>query len=387
MKLGQFLQMKLRKVEKPNQPYLRLGVKSHGKGTFTTIVEDPNKISMSHLYRVRSGDLIVSITFAWEGAIAIVGDDEDGALVSHRFPTYTFDENIVVSDYFKYLMLSKKFFYKLGLISPGGAGRNRVMSKKDFLKLKVLVPPMPEQRKIVKIFSTWDEAITLTEKLIEALQQRKNGLMQRLLTGDVRFSEFDFHPWSESNIGEMCKTYSGGTPSRSTKSYYGGSIPWIKSGEINKKIITETEETLTEDGLNNSSAKIVEIDTVLLALYGATAGKIGITKIRATTNQAILAIIPTSEQLTNQYLFYELDFQMPIILRKLQGGQPNLSAKLVKNSQIKIPPLPEQRKISEILQTSDKEIDLQTKKLAAIKEQKKGLMQRLLTGQNRVTVD
>jgi len=184
--LGQFLKMKLRKVEKPDTAYLRLGVRSHGKGTFTTIVEDPRKVSMSHLYQVREGDLVVSITFAWEGAIAMVEKDGDFAHVSHRFPTYKFDTKLVVPEFFRYLMHTPRFFYDLGGVSPGGAGRNRVMSKRNFLKIKVKVPSVKEQKRIGDTLMTLDRELNLLEAKLEKLENEKQGLMQKLLTGEVR---------------------------------------------------------------------------------------------------------------------------------------------------------------------------------------------------------
>ena len=129
VQLGDFLENVRRKIEKPNSAYTRMGLRSHGKGTFTEIVEDPSSNAMDFLYEVKSDDLIVNITFAWEQAIAIVSDDDDGALVSHRFPTYEFDRDRAISEFFRYLMLTKRFLYQLDLITPGGAGRNRVMSK------------------------------------------------------------------------------------------------------------------------------------------------------------------------------------------------------------------------------------------------------------------
>jgi type I restriction enzyme, S subunit len=188
MELGQFLKPVVRKVEKPKDGYLRLGLRSHGKGTFKSTMDDVDSeaVAMTHLFKVKEGDLIVNITFAWEGAIAIVGKDGDGALVSHRFPTYEFDTKKILPEYFRYVMLTKRFFYDLGLISPGGAGRNRVMSKKDFLKLRVKVPSIEEQGKIGQTLVTADEYINSLSKKLELLQQQKRGLMQRLLTGQVR---------------------------------------------------------------------------------------------------------------------------------------------------------------------------------------------------------
>jgi type I restriction enzyme S subunit len=189
MRLGDFLKMELRKVEKPQDAYLRLGIRSHGKGTFLSDIEDPDSVAMTHLYEVREGDLIVSITFAWEGAIALVGPDGNGALVSHRFPTFVFNAQKVLPEFFKYLMLTDRFFYDLGLISPGGAGRNRVMSKRDFQKLRVKVPSVLEQKKIGSLLSAVDDYIDALSEYLEQLQHQKKGLMQRLLTGEIRVRE------------------------------------------------------------------------------------------------------------------------------------------------------------------------------------------------------
>jgi len=171
---------------KPVEAYLRLGIRSHGKGTFTSVVDDPETIALTHLFLARKDDLIVNITFAWEGAIALVGPDGDGALVSHRFPTYVFDISKMLPEYFKHLMVTDRFFYELDLISPGGAGRNRVMNKGDFLKITVAVPDIEEQKKIAGVLGGMDEQIALLKKYLEKLKEQKKGLMQKLLTGEIR---------------------------------------------------------------------------------------------------------------------------------------------------------------------------------------------------------
>ncbi len=186
VRLGTFLHPKFRKVVKPSGAYLRLGIRSHGKSTFTSIVDDPETIALTHLFQARKDYLIVNITFAWEGAIALVGPDGDGALVSHRFPTYVFDTSKMLPDYFKHLMVTDRFFYELDLISPGGAGRNRVMNKGDFLKITVTVPDIEEQKKIAGVLGGMDEQIALLNKYLEKLKVQKKGLMQKLLTGEIR---------------------------------------------------------------------------------------------------------------------------------------------------------------------------------------------------------
>ena len=173
-------------VNKPSEPYNALGIRSHCKGTIVKPIEDPKKIAMDTLYEVKENELIVNITFGWEGAITLLSKKDEGKLVSHRFPTYKFNEEYTIPDYFKHLIKTKWFVFQLGLLSPGGAGRNRVLSKKDFLKLKVLLPPVEEQRKIADFLNSLDDEINLLNNELNQLKEQKRGLMQLLLTGIVR---------------------------------------------------------------------------------------------------------------------------------------------------------------------------------------------------------
>lgn len=175
-----------RKMKKPSNSYLRVGIRSHGKGTFNTFIEDPNKVDMTHLYQVREGDLILNITFAWEGAIALAEKKDDYGFVSHRFPTYGFKKSRIHPYYFKYYMTTSRFFYDLGVVSPGGAGRNRVLNKKSFLKLPIEIPSLNEQKKISEILLNIDNEIELLKNKRKDLNKQKQGLMQKLLTGEVR---------------------------------------------------------------------------------------------------------------------------------------------------------------------------------------------------------
>lgn len=179
-KLGKFLVPTLREILKPQYKYLAIGIKSHCKGTFQKPNSDPDKIAMDKLYLVKENDLIVNITFAWEGAIAIVKKEDENGLVSHRFPTYTFKETITNSHFFQYIIIQKKFRYMLDLISPGGAGRNRVMSKKDFLQLKWKLPCIEEQTKIANFLSSIDSKIEKVQNQLKQTKEFKKGLLQRM---------------------------------------------------------------------------------------------------------------------------------------------------------------------------------------------------------------
>lgn len=184
--LENFIKPVVREVPKPDVPYLGIGLRSHGKGTFLKHDEQPEKNSMDKFYVVSPNDLIVNITFAWEQAIAIVRPEDDGALASHRFPTYTFIQEKGHPDFFRFYILQPRMKFMLEMISPGGAGRNRVMSKSDFIKLEFLLPEFKEQTAIAQVLQAADKEISLLKAKAEKLREQKKGLMQVLLTGKVR---------------------------------------------------------------------------------------------------------------------------------------------------------------------------------------------------------
>ena len=152
--------------------------------------------------------------------------------------------------------------------------------------------------------------------------------------------------WTYKKLGEVCETSSGGTPSKNHKEYYeGGTIPWLRSGEVGQGLIYSSELFITELGLQNSSAKIFPIDTVVIAMYGATVGQVGILKREMATNQAICGILP-NESLYPLFLLYCLKSKKPLFLKDAVGGaQPNISQNIIKNTSIPIPPLSEQERI------------------------------------------
>jgi type I restriction enzyme S subunit len=186
-KLSDCLNYTPREVPKPSSSFFALGIRCHAKGIFHKNDFEPEDLAMDVLYKVRENDLIVNITFAWEHAIAIAGKQDDGGLVSHRFPTYTFKTDNAIHEFFRYFILQKKFKYQLDLISPGGAGRNRVMSKKDFPKIEVRVPDIEEQKAIANFLDKSFDELSLLRIKLEKLRLQKQGLMQVLLTGRKRF--------------------------------------------------------------------------------------------------------------------------------------------------------------------------------------------------------
>jgi type I restriction enzyme M protein len=159
-------------------------------------------------------------------------------------------------------------------------------------------------------------------------------------------------------IGDVFKTSSGGTPLRNKSEYYeNGSIPWLKSGEVAQGYIYQAEEFITEEGLKNSSAKLFPVNSVLVAMYGATAGQVGILKFEATTNQAVCAIYP-NEKAIPEYLYCILKQQtQAFVALSGGGGQPNISQQIIKDFEIPIPPLEIQQQIVAEIESYQKIID------------------------------
>lgn len=187
--------------------------------------------------------------------------------------------------------------------------------------------------------------------------------------------------WACERLSDLTKSFAGGTPDRSNPEFFSGAIPWVKSGEVNSRKITSTEEHISESALAASSAKMVERGAVLVAMYGATAGKIARLHVDAATNQAVLSIRATaSSRLDNGYLFWVLETNAEKLLAMCQGAaQPNLSKGLIDGLPIGCPPLLEQQKIAAILTAIDEKLDLIARQISATQTLKQGLMQTLFT--------
>ncbi|WP_449576055.1 restriction endonuclease subunit S [Lelliottia nimipressuralis] len=192
--------------------------------------------------------------------------------------------------------------------------------------------------------------------------------------------------WELSTIGKISDVSSGGTPSRNNEAYWNGNIPWVTTAEVQFKIIEDTVEKITEEGLANSSAKLFPVGTILMAMYGQgkTRGQVAKLGIEASTNQACAGIV--------LHTGYEVDFYYQFLISQYEniremansGGQQNLSGGIVKSIPVPAPPLTEQKKIAQILSTWDKAISVTENLLANSQQQKKALMQQLLTGKKRL---
>ncbi|MDY5122959.1 MAG: restriction endonuclease subunit S [Treponema sp.] len=249
------------------------------------------------------------------------------------------------------------------------------LHNEDLSGLQIKVPSLAEQQKIADFLSNVDSIITAETKILKTLQKKKKALMQKLFTQQLRFKSddgTDFPAWEEKKLGDVCETYSGGTPKSGTAEYYGGEIPFIRSGEISSN---KTELFLTEKGMENSSAKMVSKGDILYALYGANSGLCSISKIDGAINQAILCIKTNeNKRFLCNYLQYQREY---FYSTYLQGGQGNLSGKLVESFIIPLPCKEEQQKIADCLSSMDSLIQTQQKVVTTWQQRKKALLQQM----------
>ena len=290
--------------------------------------------------------------------------------------------------------------------ASGTSNSMKNISKDNFLSTEVPMPPLTEQKKIARILSSVDSKLALIDQQITTTQTLKKGLMQKLFTQGVGTQDADgrWQPhtefqetelgripvgWKCLPLSKVARISSGGTPARGEPSFWNGEIPWVTTGEIFFNTIFKTKENITVSGQENSSAKLFPVGTVLMAMYGQgkTRGQVAKLGIEATTNQACAAIMPykgcDSDYL---YLYLEMTYQKNRQSGN-EGSQKNLNAAIIKSFMIPLAPFDEQQEIARILSTVDRKLNhLHTQKTQT-QQLKKGLMQKLLTGQIRVQPD
>ena len=324
-----------------------------------------------------------------EGFIAKYNDKEKVAVPNSIFTCFRLTKGTINGDYLYYQLLDNLHGRWLRKFITVGARANGALSinNEDLLNLPVPLPvgsqSIQEQQKIANCLGSLDKLIAAHTSKLEALQDHKKGLLQKLFPAEgetvpeLRFPEFEnTKGWEVKTIAKCSKSFSGGTPSSGNNTYYGGVTPFIRSGEINKDY---TALYLTSEGLSNSAAKLVNEGDLLVALYGANSGDVAISKITGAINQAILCI----RSVNNYFLCYYLTLKKDEILEKyLQGGQGNLSGEIIKSLKLGFPEADEQKAISDSLFKLDKIITKISLSVDDMKNHKKALMQQLFPNSN-----
>ncbi|WP_335923992.1 restriction endonuclease subunit S [Shewanella indica] len=296
-------------------------------------------------------------------------------------------------------------FHAEQIASLGSGSTVKGIRLEQLKKIPFSYPTLKEeQQKIAEVLSTVDKKIDLIDQKIAETEKLKTGLMQKLFSEGVGIqdengewqphAEFEDNGlpmhWGFLKLGSVAQVTSGGTPSRKKASFWeNGTIPWITTGEVNFNCITNSSQKITDEGLKNSAAKMFPPDTILMAMYGQgqTRGRVAMLGIEASTNQACAAII-CSKKLNPHFCYHYLSSQYEKI-RAIgnEGSQKNLNGQIIKDILIPCPNLEEQEQIALVLSTVDEKITLLAKQKSETQQLKKGLMQKLLTGEWRVPVE
>lgn len=240
------------------------------------------------------------------------------------------------------------------ILNVGSRAAQAGFNKDDLAGLSIPLPPLKEQQRIAAIL---DKADAIRRKRQQAIALADEFLRAVFLD---MFGDPVTNPKGVKlvTLGELCDVATGATPSREKEEYYGGSIPWVKTAEVDGYVIKSTEETITKEGLKNSNCKLNPIGSIVLAMYGQgkTRGKVGILGVEAATNQAC-AVIKPSPRVIMEYLYMYLRLSYDSLRALGQGaGQPNLNLSIVKGYPVPVPREKEQRNFVDILQKVEKMI-------------------------------
>ncbi|EAI1838858.1 restriction endonuclease subunit S [Campylobacter jejuni] len=302
----------------------------------------------------------------------------------------------IISEYIYYYCISSKF--QSILFSKAPQTTLAIFNKTEFSKLEIIYPKdIKKQERIVRIldesFAKIDESIKILEQNLLNLDELMQSALQKAFNPLKDNAKENYklpQGWEWKSLGEIGNTSSGGTPLRNKKEYWeNGSIKWLKSGELNDGYIDFIEENITEEAIENSSAKIFQKGTLLIAMYGATAGRLGILNLDSATNQAVCAFLHKDNKnikFLEKFLFYFLFFIRDKIIKDSFGGaQPNISQTYIKNLQIPLPPLKEQEQIAKhldfIFEKTKALKELYTKELKDYEELKQSLLDKAFKGE------
>ena len=313
-------------------------------------------------YKLLEGDLLISLT-GNVGRVGLLSKKLLPAALNQRVACLRVDSQKINSK-FLFSLLNKDDFENDCINASSGVAQKN-LSTVWLSKYKIPLPPIEVQKEIVEQIEVKQNAIEHAKAIIDNLE-REREYFGRSLRKQENIE------WVE--LGEIFETSSGGTPMKNKEGYYkNGTIPWLKSGEVNQGLIFHVEEKITPEGLKNSSAKIFPANTVLVAMYGATAGKVGLLKVESSTNQAVCGILP-NEKMIPEFLYHYLRTQSEEMVKLSTGGaQPNISQGIIRKIKIPLPTLEVQKQMvkemekEEAIITANRQlIEVMEKKISAV---------------------
>lgn len=409
-KIGSFLVRRKEAIDiQDGIIYKRVTVSTKGGNITIRDQKDGRLIGTKKQFVIHEGQFLLSKIDARNGAYGVVPAIAEGAIITGNFWTYDVDYERI-NPQFLTLVTKTQQFLDFAEKSSNGTTNRHYLQEDAFLNRQIPLPSIEEQEKILIEYNSKiqrsqreiEESQSIPDRIAIYLQKhlgikdnnsltKKSGLLMFIRLTKLTEWGVDFNKEERSKISSdypirklksLCKVGSGGTPSRSTKKYYDGNIPWIKTGEVLNNVIIDTEEKITKEAIANSSAKLYPAGSLIMAMYGQgeTRGRTAKLGIEATTNQAcaVMYNIDNSIILTD-YLWYYLQFRYDDIRSMASGNnQPNLNAEKIKNYDIVVPPIKKQEQLVDYIKSlKDKQEQLKALSIELMATASKEFEQRI----------
>lgn len=356
--------------------YKRVTVSTKGGNITIRDQKDGKMIGTKKQFVIHEGQFLLSKIDARNGAYGVVPAIAEGAIITGNFWTYDVDYEII-NPQFLTLVTKTQQFLDFAEKSSNGTTNRHYLQENAFLNQQIPLPSIDEQEKILeKYYALIDKAHICEQEVKEKEKKLLHhwletlgidiSLNEKVASDSLSFTNLSsLYQWGVDfivkqkrqkgfsryykccRIMDLCKIGSGGTPSRGHREYYKGNIPWVKTGELDNNILSDTEEKITPEAMSNSSAKLYPKGCIIIAMYGATIGKTAKLGIEATTNQACAVLHDFDDALINvDYLWYYLQTQTNKFKELAYGGaQPNINAGIVSEYLVPLPTLDIQESI------------------------------------------
>lgn len=333
-----------------------------------------------------------------EGFISMLEGRDSAAVPNSIFLCFRVEDEGISRQLLKHMFLANFHGHWLRRFITVGARAHGALNVNpdDLMRMPIRIPGPEEQEEIADCLSSLDDLIAAQNQKLDSLNAHKQGLLQQLFPAEgetlpqLRFPEFQDSPeWEEKTVGQISgNIISGGTPSTLKEEYWNGNIRWMNSGELNLKRVYDVQGRITEEGLRNSSTRLIPERCVLIGLagQGKTRGTVAMNMVELCTNQSIAAIFPNESIFDSNFLYHNLDNRYDELRRISTGGagRGGLNLQIIKSLLINLPSLHEQERIADCLSSLDDLIGVQTQKIDALKSLKKGLMQQLFPSPGEV---
>ena len=375
-KLKELVDKYEKSVETPHDGYIRLGVRSHGKGTFHEYVEPGHELETAKMYQVAANKLIFNITFAWEHAVALTDSDDEGKLVSHRFPQFSLHDNLI-PNFLKYVILDEKFHHHLYLSSPGGAGRNRVLKINEALDYSIKIPSVLEQKKIGQTLNNITNLITLHQRKLDQLKTLKKYFLQNMFPAKgekvprIRFKGFT-GDWEQRKLGDfgavaMCKRiFKDQTSEKGDIPFYKiGTFGGVPDAYIPRELFNEYKQMYPYP----------EKGDILISASGSIGRTVEYTGEDAYFQDSNIVWLRHDKSIVNLFLKYLYEV---IQWAGIEGSTiKRLYNDNILTTEVMIPSVQEQEKIGAYLDSIDHLITLHQRKLDQLQTMKKFMLQNM----------